>query len=92
LAKEFIKKDHSDFFKITQLGIAFITLNSFEQLAKKSNAELSKLTGEIEIIKKTLRDYDKTKSLAQRSEGYAILAIIVSLIAIVLPLICNKHG
>jgi len=72
----------------------FLLLND-EQAAKiwkEKDLSSEKLNLEVEHLRYQMFDYDKTTRRVKRSEGYAILAIIVSLIAIVLPLICNKPG
>jgi hypothetical protein len=78
--------------QITSLGLAFISHSSFVQEQLKSETEGKLKWYETENAKQIFEDYPKIKARAKRSEGYAILALIVSAIAIVLPLICNKNG
>lgn len=46
----------------------------------------------VQELHNKLSDYGQVKSRSKRSELYAIIAIIVSLISIVLQWIYNKHG
>jgi hypothetical protein len=81
---------HEAFVQISSLGLAFISHSSFVQEQLKSETEGKLKWYETENAKQIFEDYPKIKTRAKRSEGYAILALIVSAIAIVLPLICNK--
>jgi hypothetical protein len=77
---------------ISSLGMAFISHSSFVKEQLKSETEVTLKWYETENAKQIFDDYPIVKRRAIRGEAIAILALIVSGIAIVLPLICNKNG
>jgi len=84
-------------YRISPKGILFIMSGGYsaalrsreminEKIEEKENLELQKLRTEVSLITNQLVDYDKVKKTSQNANWIAILAIIVSLLAIVLEL------
>ena len=91
--KNYISLDRKTAFcSISSLGIAFISHSSFvkEQLKLETDNKLKWY--ETENAKQIFDNYPLEKSRAIRNQWIAILALIVSVIAIVLQLIYNKNA
>jgi hypothetical protein len=59
-----------------------------EQRANEYSSEKAFL--QIEKLRNEFKDYPDTRARSKRGERYAIIAIGVSIVAIVLPFLCNK--
>jgi hypothetical protein len=75
----------------------FIKILKIQREEKEEEKDLRKLVRQEVVlnIDKLINeniDYAKTKNRSKRSEIYAVTAIVISVIAIILPLVCNKHS
>ena len=61
-----------------------------ERLQEKENLETQKLRAEVEKLVNELGDYPTTKTRAQNSYRISVLSLILAVIALLLPWICQK--
>lgn len=82
-----IESLQNEVYPLTLRGRNF---ESFEKSNAEYILEQEKLQLEVEKLRNEIFDYPKVRSRSKRSEYYAVLAIVVSLLTIALQLICNK--
>jgi hypothetical protein len=86
LHKGFIEYEHpaSNFFRITNSGIEFISTDSFEKIANKKKYEAEKLKADLELAQRQLSDYETKYKNEKRMKQYALATVVIEALLLLL--------